>query len=125
MNRQKTQIKPPSFYHNKFSEFKSVKSDRDSEVFDSDNSEIHVYHNDDESSPRCDLMVRYIRDQFLIWLVEKCASSTGGDDIFEGETLMIDEKDLWQMFKLGWVIVVTTGNKLRSKWRNVPARQGG
>ena len=70
-------------------------------------------------------MVRYSRDQFLIGLVEKCASSTGGDDIFEGETLMIDEKDLWQMFKLGWVIVITTGNKLRSKWRKVPARQGG
>ena len=70
-------------------------------------------------------MVRYSRDQFLIGLVEKCPGSTGGDDIFEGETLMIDEKDLWQMFKLGWVIVVTTGNKLRSKWRNVPARQGG
>ena len=48
-----------------------------------------------------------------------------GDDIFEGETLMIDERDLWQMFKLGWVIVDATGNKLRSTWRNVPARQGG
>ena len=34
-------------------------------------------------------MVRYSRDQFLIGLVEKCASSTGGDDIFEGETLMM------------------------------------
>ena len=34
-------------------------------------------------------MVRYRRDQFLIGLVEKCASLTGGDDIFEGETLMM------------------------------------
>ena len=47
------------------------------------------------------------------------------DDKIEGETLMIDEKDLWQMFKLGWVIVATRGDKLRSKWRNVPARQTG
>ena len=70
-------------------------------------------------------MVRYSRDQFLIGLVEKCPGSTGGDDIFEGETLMIDEKDLWQMFKLGWVIKATRGDKLRSKWRNVPARQEG